>query len=582
MTSIHELSAEAAKELEKRRELDLRLRQTDIVDWAHSNFYIPETQSPIPLAPHQQGPLRFSFRRLAAEDPRILLFPSLAGRIGHFPFTTVILSKVKKGGKTTESAVIARFMAETQTRFGEIYCCGNDWDQAAGRAFKFVGESIRLTPGCIQKSGDWILPHQYVVQKTKVECLSTGTIVKPVSVDARGEAGGNPDLTIWTELWGFYTKEALLFWDEMTPVPTKIDSIRLVETYAGFEGESGLLESLYNLGLAGRQLTAGELSTSTDTPLDAFEETRGDPAAPVPVWVNEAAGLFMLWDSGTQARRMPWQRGDRGAAYYREREKSETPIEFSRHHLNEWVGSESEFVPIVLWDACQQALPPFNPGDRTPCVLAVDAATTGDCFGVVAVTRRPGAPQDPAIRAVRRWDPAESGGLIEYEEPEAFLRFIALGGCGAGHPLTPKRDGIDERFSPKAEGNFICPACRSGDWLPRFNVVQIAYDPFQLVDMMQRLTKESVAWCEPFNQGQDRLIADRQLYDLIISRRLAHDGNAYLREHVQNSKAKHQKDQDSTLRIVKKSDNRKIDLAVAASMGAARCLELHLENMVFS
>ena len=53
------------------------------------------------------------------------------------------------------------------------------------------------------------------------------------------------------------------------------------------------------------------------------------------------------------------------------------------------------------------------------------------------------------------------------------------------------------------------------------NVVQIAYDPYQLHDMMTRLMRQNVAWCNPFSQGGDRLVADSQLYQLIVQRLLA-------------------------------------------------------------
>ncbi len=45
-------------------------------------------------------------------------------------------------------------------------------------------------------------------------------------------------------------------WDEMIPVPTRKVSIRLTVTYAGFEGESELLEGLYKRGLAGEQIAS--------------------------------------------------------------------------------------------------------------------------------------------------------------------------------------------------------------------------------------------------------------------------------------------------------------------------------------
>lgn len=571
---LERLARAASAELERLEREQQARADLDPVVWAHQNFVLPDTRRPIELRPHQQAVTRYALRRVKKDDPRIKTFPSLAGRVGRFPFASLIYSTPKKGGKTTWASIVGRFIAETQSRLGEAYCMGNDFRQATERHFKFIGDSLKETPGAKRKSGDdWVLPDRCQLHKTYIEFLQSGTILRPVSVDAPGEAGANPDVTLWTEIWAIILPAHVKFWVEMTPPPTKPDSMRVIDTYAGYEGESKVLEELYFLGKDGRQLTAGELAEATDTPLDAFEETQGDPKALVPIWVNEGARLFMYWDSGLVARRMPWQRGADAAAYYREEEKILPPNEYRRLHLNEWVGSESEFVPIAMWDMCREEhVKALQPGDRTPIVLAVDAGTTSDNFGIVAVCRCPLNPDDWVdVRAVRKWEPPP-GGAIDYSQPEAFLRMLILGGCPMGHPLTPRRDALDERFSEKGEdGQFACPSCQQGVRIPAFNVVSAAFDSHQLVDMMQRLRRENIVYVKDFDQGALRLKADRSLYNMIVNREIHHDGNEAVREHIQNAKAKLQKDEDSKLRLVKKAQDRKIDLAVCLSMAAYWC-----------
>ncbi len=175
------------------------------------------------------------------------------------------------------------------------------------------------------------------------------------------------------------------------------------------------------------------------------------------------------------------------------------------------------------------------PGDRTPLVVGIDAAVTGDSFGLVAVSRHPDRNDDIAVRIVRKWDPPQ-GGAIDYSEPEATIREL----CS------------------------------------RYSVTEVAYDAYQLHDFAARLRREGLAWFKEFPQGGDRLTADKTLYDLIRDRRVSHDGNPELRQHIANANAKLEKDQDSKLRIVKKTQNRKIDLAVALSMACRECLRLLL------
>lgn len=546
-------------------------RNVDIISWGERNFFIPEIfppatkPQPIVFEPHQKATLLYAF-------PAAMAFG--------FRFSTVVFSTIKKSGKTAIAGLVARWVAEERTRAGEIYALGNDLDQAKDRAFAAVHRSISLTPGYRQNnSGEGVLPEKWVCQKTAMDCIATGTRIKALSVDARGEAGANPDLTVWTELWGFEYPDAIKFFEEMTQTPTK-PSCRFVETYAGFDGESMLLHGIYEQGVKeGRQLTAGELAADTGIPLGAFVESPNEDDL-VPIWVNERQGLFLYWDSGETARRMMWQLGGAGEKYYAEQEANLTPNNYLRIHHNLWVGSEGDFIPLDSWDACfDPSLPMLEPGDKTPCVVGVDAATTGDCFGIVVVTRNPANRADVAVRQTKKWDPPK-GGRIDYEGPEAFLRTICKGGCAMGHPqMAPFLQAPETCPHRPAEGRACkecCPACRDGSLIPPLNVVQIAYDPYQLESMMQKFRKEHVAWCKEFSQGGERMEADKALYDLIVNRRLVHRGEPALREHIANSAARQGKHEDTKLRIIKKPSGKKVDLAVAASMACHQCLYLML------
>ena len=571
----HVLTEMAARQ--DREERAQPLFQVDINEWAERHFYIPLTAAPMKMPLHQKAVLRYFYTR--REDH-------------HFPFQNVIYSTIKKSGKSTTAGVVGRYHAETQTRYGEIFTIGNDLDQAKDRSFKEIATSLQMTPGYNRDKE--VLPGRWICHKLSMRCLLTGSAVKAISVDAAGEAGGQPALTIWTELWGFEDLESRRFWDEMTPIPTVPDSTRLVETYAGYDGESVLLRSLYDAGRSGHQLTAGELASFVcreDVPgetfqdyVNAWHETRGDPNVVIPVWENNRLGMY--WDSGMVARRMPWQHmflpllgvdpdgsteevnicascrrpkeeheiGITADEYYGDAERIGPPQAYQRLHLNEWVGAESAFIPLESWDACGHIhkVEMLQEGDRTPLVAAADAAVTGDCFGVLAVSRCPNDPNCVDLRRAKRWLPPQQGSPIDLSVPEAFLRTL---------PVV-------------------------------YNIVQIAYDPYQMESIAQRLTRDGIAWLKPFNQMGDRLKADSSLYDLIISNRIhyTHEDDcpgmergaqcncwvAPVREHLANANAKMQVNEDSKLRIVKKANGSKVDLAVCLSMATYRCLYLRL------
>ncbi len=493
---------------------ELKVERDDPVAWMEKHFIIEDTEAPIILARHQKAILSYALKRR---------------RDGRLPFNTIIYSAPKKSGKTAVAGAVTRWAAETWGKYGEILCVGNDAEQAKERAFKAMRISIELTPGYSPSSQ--MLGNRWHVLTKEAKCLTTGTIVKAIATDYKGEAGANPILVVWTELWGFTLTRDLRFWAEMAPSPTRPDSVQWIETYAGYEGESELLWGLYdNVVTHGRQLTAGELGD-----LDAFEEAPNADSL-VPCYVNERAGVFAYWDEGVQARRMPWQRGDHGNKYYAGEAVRQTASQMVRLHTNAWVSAESAFIAIEWWDAAVNPMP-LQPQERTPLVIALDAAVTGDCFGLLVMSRTPdkATPPNLAVRFVQKWDPPP-GGAINYRGPEQVVRQL----------------------------------CQD------YNVVQVAYDPFQLHDFATRLQQETVAWFRSFSQAQERLIADKGLYDLIVARRIRHDGNLDLREHLTNANAKQAANEDTRLRIVKKSDTRKIDLAVCLSMASKELLRLML------
>src|SRR3990167_3701851 len=206
----------------------------------------------------------------------------------------------------------------------------------------------------------------------------------------------------------------------------------------------------------------------------------------------------------------------------------------------EMEGTDRFLPSMVWWDALKASIPPLTKNE--PMVLAVDAAVgrqTGysDCFGLLGVTRHPD---------------------LKYRQSQVFIRYVNKWQASPGQTIN-----FNE---PREEIRRLCR---------EFDVVMLAYDRHELHDMMQQFSLENIVWTEDFGQGSLRLEADRQLLDLILEKRIWHDGNADLREHIDNADKKLDED-GRRLRIVKREDAMKIDLAVCASMAANRCLYLNL------
>jgi len=101
------------------------------------------------------------------------------------------------------------------------------------------------------------------------------------------------------------------------------------------------------------------------------------------------------------------------------------------------------------------------------------------------------------------------------------------------------------------------------------------YDPTELHDMAARLYCAGASWFKEFSQGALRNESDRQLLELIQQQRVAHDGNQELRDHIKNADRKTD-ESGHKLRIVKRVDSLKVDLAVSLSMAAHEAMRLNL------
>lgn len=299
----------------------------------------PETGQPFQLYPAQ---VRFL---------REALTPTADGRL---PFPELVFSAPKKSGKTATAAMATLYVVICLGgRYAEAYCVANDFDQAQGRVFQAVVRIIEASP---------LLRGSAKVTANKVEFLSTGSTITAIASDFAGAAGANPTITVFDELWGYTSERSRRLWDEMIPVPTKTVSVRLTVTYAGFEGESELLEDLYNRGLKGEEIA---------------------PA------LYRGGRLLMFWSHEPVA---PWQTPE----WLEQMREQSRPNAYLRLIENRWTTAESDFVDMDWWDQCVD--PELSPALADPSVqvwVGVDASVKRDSTAVVAATF------DQAARKVR-------------------------------------------------------------------------------------------------------------------------------------------------------------------------------------
>jgi phage terminase large subunit-like protein len=419
------------------------------VEWAEANWIMPETGELIRLTRWEKAAL-------------IAMFPpdGSASR-----WETFIFSTVKKAGKTTLNAIATTYAALTHPAPEVVYCVANDEAQAQERVFDLIAKAVRAMG--LERSG------AAVMTKTGILFPETGTKIIAIPADFAGAAGAIFGVSSWTEIWAFRHEGHHRLWEELTPIPNR-RSLRIVDSYAGFTGDSPVLEPLWARALAGERI---------DQELPIFSTGK----------------LWAYIDQGGEAQRRAWL-GDPAEmdAYYAEQAATLRPGTFARLHLNMWQSGEETFITAEEWDGCIRAdLMPSAPEEARHLMLSVgvDAATKGDCAAVVAVAKEP----DGRLRLVahRVWTPRKGEPLDLEETIEKYL-------------LALKRS---------------------------YRLRRILYDPYQLARSAATLRRAGLPMHEIPQTTGNLTAAGQGLFELIRSRKLTMYPDELLREHALNAVA---------------------------------------------
>jgi len=438
---------------------------------------------------------------------------------GHARARNGLLSQPKKQGKSTILGALGQYHA-CRKRYAEVYVLATTRDQARAVLYDKILYSVTEHPY-------W---GQFCMEVgNEIQFGSLGSIVKCVPNNWRAIEGFNPDAVFVDELHAFTVTGDRRAFDALVIPPTK-RGIRWLTSYAGFEGESVLLEQYWKLAMEGV----------------VVHET-------LPIRWNEAASLWSFVDQGEEAWRMPWMKGEGARGFLASIQADPSPTAFLRFAMNQWASSEQRFIAPEQWDALEvpevALRPPLTPAlspsgyaedrptqegkgkevkETRAFVLAADAATKRDCSALVAAA----------------WNDE--------------LERVEIVWCKVWRPEAGE-------FDLRILGEQVVALHRAYPGL----LVKVVYDPYQM-SVISTLLAEAGVQVEEFTQTTQRTAADTNFRDLVVGKRLAHCGNPDLRQHVVNAVAV---ETSRGLRIAKEKTTLKIDAAVAASMAAYMAVE---------
>ncbi len=303
-------------------------------------------------------------------------------------------------------------------------------------------------------------------------------------------------------------------------VGARPDAMTIAITTAGFDQESVCYEKY----AYGQKVLSGEIDDPrfyfkwVEAPMDCDHR---DPK----VWkaANPLYGASVL------------------PSYLEDRCKREHESVFRRYHLNQWVASETIWIPYGVWDDCREDSLDLAPD--LPLFVAIDIARNIDSSAIAMVQKR---------------------------ETEAGPRYVGRAKIWE----NPYRDD-DPRYADwRMNNNLVMEECR--DLFARFPKAaslrddeimpgpMFAFDPWRFRPEAETLMSEGLAMTE-HPQSDSRMVpASQALFEAIMGRQMAHNGDETLKRHIHNVIAEQK---DRGWRISKpKGSKKKIDAAVALAI----------------
>jgi phage terminase large subunit-like protein len=213
---------------------------------------------------------------------------------------------------------------------------------------------------------------------------------------------------------------------------------------------------------------------------------------------------------------------------------------FRRYFLNQWTATENFWLPQGAWEACRSDLE-LDPAQ--PLFVGLDLSLRNDATAAVSCQRQ----GDRIVVRPRIWENPYVPTDARYSEWRVPLGEIEV-------HLRELRDQFPEPAS------VLDGEPRPG---PEF-----AYDPAYFRDSALRLEGDGLAMTE-FPQSDGRMVpACQSLYELVVTGRIAHNGDPALTRHLSNAAAK---ETGRGWRLTKGRGQRgKIDGAIALAIGTHR------------
>jgi phage terminase large subunit-like protein len=426
-----------------------------------------------------------------------------------------LIGMPRKSGKSALGSIIAAFgLMDIKTQGGEIYSVAADRQQA-----RIVFED---TKRMIQSTE---LSEHVKIYRDAILVPATNNVYRVLSADAPRHEGLSPTMVLFDELHAQPNRQLFDVMSLAQGARGK-NATMIAITTAGVKTESqtGKDTIAYSLYQYGQKITRGELDDKTffmawwEAPQDADHRLES-------TWIAANPGY-----------------GDICAASDFESAVKRTPeSEFRTKRCNQWVSSQSAWLPTGAWEQLEGE---FEITPEDDYVLGFDGSYANDSTSIVAVTI-PKEGELPKVKLVATWEK-------DFDNDDDSWRV-----------------SIEDVKQTIISYTQEFPQVR-----------EIACDPYRWASMMQELDEMGLPIVEYKTNLLSLMIpATQKVFEAVIEKQLVHDGNPALARHIDNCVIK---SDHRGQRVTKESSNskKKIDNAIAFIIAFDRASQARMDEGV--
>jgi phage terminase large subunit-like protein len=471
---------------------------------------------------HTKGPFAGQPFNLRPWQLEILKKLFKTGPDGRRIYRQALLMLPRKNGKSELAAALAIYFLLFDHEVGaEVYSAAADRDQAA-LVFNVAAQMIRHEPE-LDAACEIIESQKRIVHR------KSGSFYRAISAEAYSKHGFNASVIIYDELHAAPNRE--LFDVLSTSQGARSQPLLMAISTAGYDRHSILWE-----------LYAHAIKVLEDPSIDPsflpviYEAAHDADWTDEKVWhhANPALGDFRSLDEMRIACR-------------RAQEIPAQENTFRRLYLNQWTEQAARWIALPAWDACGGRARPL---ERRKCFVGMDLSSTKDLTALVAVF-----PDDDGFDVLAQFFIPEDS----MRERSNRDRVPYVDWAKAGHLIATPGNVVD----------YEAVRAVLKDWGTRFDLREIAFDPWNATDLVTRLQDADGFTCVPMRQGFVSLSAPtKSLEKAILSRTLRHTVQPVLRWNISNVSV--DIDPAGNLKPSKTKSTERIDGVVALIMAIDR------------